>query len=102
VPALIKKWEKKLNVRVDDFGIKKMKTKWGSCNREAKRIWLNLELAKKPPECLEYIVVHEMVHLLERKHNNRFASFMDEYLPKWRFYRDELNALPVKHERWNY
>ena len=102
VPALIEKWEKKLKVRVNEFGIKKMKTKWGSCNREAKRIWLNLELAKKPPECLEYIVVHEMVHLLERRHNGKFTAYMDEYLPKWRFYKEDLNRLPVKQETWNY
>ena len=102
VPALIEKWEKKLGVKVNEFGIKKMKTKWGTCNREAKRIWLNLELAKKPPEYLEYIVVHEMVHLLERNHNDIFTAYMNEYLPKWRFYKEELNRLPVKHESWNY
>jgi predicted metal-dependent hydrolase len=102
LPTLIEKWEKKLNVKVNEFGIKKMKTRWGTCNREAKRIWLNLELAKKTPECLEYIVVHEMIHLLERKHNDIFAANMNEYLPKWRFYKDELNRFPVKHENWNY
>ncbi len=102
LPALIEKWEKTLNVKVNAFGIKKMKTRWGSCNCEAGRIWLNLELAKKPPECLEYVVVHEMVHLLERKHNETFAAYMNEHLPKWRFYKDELNRLPVKHENWNY
>lgn len=102
VPELIEKWEKKLNVKVNEFGIRKMKTRWGSCNREAKRIWLNLELAKKPPECLEYVVVHEMVHFLERKHNELFTAYMNEYLPKWRFCKDELNRLPVKHESWNY
>jgi len=102
VPVLIEKWEKKLNVKVYEFGIKKMKTRWGSCNREAKRIWLNLELAKKPPECLEYVVVHEMVHFLERKHNDIFTAYMNEFLPKGRFYKDELNRLPVKHETWNY
>jgi hypothetical protein len=102
LPALIEKWEKKLNVNVNEFGIKKMKTKWGTCNRQAKRIWVNLELAKKPPECLEYVVVHEMVHFLERKHNDIFTAYINEYLPKWRFYKDELNRLPVKHENWNY
>ena len=79
-----------------------MKTKWGTCNREAKRIWVNLELAKKPPECLEYVVVHEMIHFLERKHNDLFIAYINEYLPKWRFFKDELNRLPVKHENWNY
>jgi len=102
VPSLIEKWEKKMNVQVCEFGIKRMKTRWGTCNRQAKRIWLNLELAKKPPECLEYIVVHEMVHLLERKHNDRFIALMTEFIPKWRFYKDELNRLPVSHVGWNY
>jgi len=102
VPELIEKWEKKLNIKVNEFGIKKMKTKWGTCNREAQRIWFNLELAKKPPECLEYIVVHEMVHLLERYHNDRFIAYMNQYLPKWKLYREILNRLPVKHENWNY
>jgi predicted metal-dependent hydrolase len=102
VPKMIEKWEKKIGVKCNEFGIKKMRTKWGTCNTEAKRIWLNLELAKKPTECLEYIIVHELVHLLERKHNNRFVSFMDEFMPKWRFYRDELNRLPFRHVDWNY
>lgn len=102
VPSLIEKWKKKMNVQVKEFGIKKMKTKWGTCNRQAKRIWLNLELAKKPAECLEYIVVHEMVHLLERNHNDRFIALMTEFMPKWRFYKDELNRLPVSHVDWHY
>jgi len=72
-----------------------MRTRWGTCNVNARRIWVNLELAKKPPECLEYIVVHEMVHLLERKHNDRYRAFMDLYLPKWRVIKEELNRLPV-------
>lgn len=100
VPQLIEKWEKIMNVKVNEFGIKKMKTRWGTCNPNAKRIWLNLELAKKPPEYLEYIVVHEMVHLLERKHNDIFTAYMDKFLPKWRYYKDGLNRLPVKHEKW--
>lgn len=102
VPQLIEKWEKKMNVKVNEFGIKKMKTRWGTCNPRAKRIWLNLELAKKPPEHLEYVVVHEMVHLLERKHNDNFTAYMDKFMPKWRYYKDGLNRLPVKHEKWNY
>lgn len=102
VPKIIDKWKKKMNVQVKEFGIKKMRTKWGTCNREARRIWLNLELAKKPPECLEYIVVHEMVHLLERNHNDRFVSLLTEFMPKWRFYKDELNRLPISHVDWNY
>jgi predicted metal-dependent hydrolase len=102
VPLLIEKWEKKMHVKVNEFGIKKMKTKWGTCNREAKRIWLNLELVKKPAECLEYIVVHEMVHLKERNHNDRFISLINELMPKWHFYKEELNRSPLRHEHWSY
>lgn len=101
LPALIEKWEKIINVHVNEFRIKKMKTKWGSCNVEARRIWLNLELAKKPFYCLEYVLVHEMVHLLERKHNNKFIVFMDKYLPNWRVYKEELNRLPIKYDNPN-
>lgn len=76
-PELIAKWEKKIGVKSNEFGIKKMRTKWGACNTKAKRIWLNLELAKKPKECVEYIIVHELVHLLERSHNQRYVKLMD-------------------------
>ena len=102
IPKLISKWEKKLGVQSNEYGIKKMKTKWGTCNTEAKRIWLNLELARKPVECLEYIIVHELVHLLERSHNQRFIRYMDDFMPKWQFYRDELNRLPYSHADWDY
>jgi predicted metal-dependent hydrolase len=102
IPDLIASWEKRIGVQVNEFGIKKMKTKWGTCNPDARRIWVNLELAKKPKECLEYIVVHEMVHLLEHHHNERFMALMDDILPKWRSLRDDLNRLPVKHEEWEY
>ena len=102
VPKMIEKWEKKIGVKSNEFGIKKMKTKWGTCNTKAKRIWLNLEIAKKPFECLEYIIVHELVHLLERKHNKKFVKYMNEFMPKWRFYREELNRLPFSHVDWNY
>jgi predicted metal-dependent hydrolase len=102
IPEIIQYWEKKLNVNVNDWRIKRMKTKWGSCNTEAKRIWLNLELAKKPIKCLEYIIVHEMVHLLERHHNKRFLAYMDYYLPKWKHLKDELNRAPVSHSDWKY
>ena len=102
VPRMIEEWEQKIGVKANDFGIKKMRTKWGTCNPEAKRIWLNLELAKKPLECLEYIVVHELVHLLERSHNQTFVKYMDKFMPKWRFYRDELNRLPFRHTDWKY
>lgn len=102
LPEMIAKWEKRMGVEVKEYGIKKMKTKWGTCTREASRIWLNLELAKKPVECLEYIVVHEMVHFFERRHNARFVALMDHFLPQWRVYRDELNRLPVSHVEWGY
>lgn len=102
IPAIIIKWEVILNVKVDDWQIKQMKTKWGSCNIEKKRIWLNLELAKKPENCLEYIIVHEMVHLLERHHNERFLYYMDTHLPNWRQLKKELNKLPVSHFNWSY
>ena len=102
IPDLIALWERRIGVRVNEFGIKKMKTKWGTCNPEAQRIWVNLELAKKPKECLEYIVVHEMVHILESHHNDRFAALMDSFIPQWRSRRDDLNRLPVKHEDWVY
>lgn len=102
VPKYIDKWERKMRVKVSEFGIKKMKTKWGTCNRDAKRIWINLELAKKPLHCLEYIVVHEMVHLLERNHNERFIAYMNKLMPKWRHVKEELNRLPVSHGDWEY
>lgn len=91
LPGIIAKWEKEMNVGVREFGVKRMKTKWGTCNRKARRIWINLELAKKPPECLEYIVVHEMAHLLERYHNDVFYGYMDRFLPNWRIYKGILN-----------
>lgn len=90
IPPLIQKWSVAMGVTVNEWGVKQMKTRWGSCNIKAKRIWLNLELAKKTPQCLEYIVVHELVHLLERQHNNRFRAFMDKFLPNWRLLKDEL------------
>jgi predicted metal-dependent hydrolase len=91
LPVIIARWEKEMKVRVSEFGVKRMKTKWGTCNRKARRIWINLELARKPPECLEYIVVHEMAHLLERYHNDRFYGYMDRFLPQWRIYKGMLN-----------
>lgn len=84
IPLLIAKWEPLMKVKVNEFGIKKMKTKWGTCNILAKRIWLNLELAKRPYQCLEYVVVHEMVHLLERNHTPKFHAFMTQFLPNWK------------------
>jgi hypothetical protein len=99
---LLTKWERKVGVTVTELRIKKMKTRWGSCNAEARRIWLNLELAKKPASCLEYILVHEMVHLTERHHTDRFTKFMDRFMPQWRLRREELNRAPLAHEDWNY
>ena len=102
IPPLLEKWQPVLGVHIAAWGIKKMKTKWGSCNVDARRVWFNLELAKKPPQCLEYIVVHELVHLLQRHHNERFTALMDGYLPDWRSSRDELNRSPLGHESWDY
>jgi len=102
VPPLIAKWEPILGVKVNRLFVQRMKTKWGSCNPCTGSIRLNTELAKKPPECLEYIVVHEMVHLLEPTHNRHFVVLIDQFIPKWQFYRDTLNRLPVRHESWIY
>ena len=102
IPPLVEKWQSALGVAVAGWGIKKMKTKWGTCSVEARRIWLNLELAKKPVQCLEYIVVHELVHLIERHHNDHFISIMDKHLPQWRLHRQELNAAPLAQEVWDH
>jgi len=102
IPPLLEKWQPILGVQVADWGIKKMKTKWGSCNADARRIWLNLELAKKPVQCLEYIMVHELVHLLERRHNDHFTELMDRFMPQWRLYKEALNRLALGHETWGY
>ncbi len=102
IPSIIEKWEKSLNVKVDEWQVKQMKTNWGTCNIEKKRILINLELAKKPLHCLEYVILHEMVHLLERHHNERFLYYMDSFLPNWKQIRTELNKLPVNHADWVY
>ena len=99
---LLEKWRAKIGVPLTHWGVRSMKTKWGSCNIEKGRILLNLELAKKPLHCVEYIVVHELVHLLERHHNERFVAHIDKFMPQWRLHRDELNAFPLKHEQWEY
>ena len=96
------KWQALLNVTPSFVGIKRMKTMWGSCKTDTSRIWINLELVKKPPECLEFIVVHELVHLLERKHNQRFITLMDTHLPNWREHREKLNKMPLAFNRWGY
>ena len=102
IQPLIAKWQRRLGVSVERFGVRKMKTMWGSCAPKTEAILLNLELAKKPPTCLEYIVAHELVHLLEPTHNSRFVALMDQFMPQWRFHREELNRLPVRHEHWGY
>ncbi|WP_395044663.1 M48 family metallopeptidase [Flavobacterium sp.] len=102
IPQLIEKWEPIIGVSVSDWGVKQMKTKWGTCNIDQKRIWINLELAKKPYNCLEYIIVHEMIHLIERHHNENFLAHLDKNLPKWKLFKDELNRLPVSHGEWEY
>jgi len=102
VTPLITKWEPLMGVKVERLFVQRMKTKWGSCTPKSRSIRLNTDLAKKPRECLEYILVHEMVHLLEPTHNARFVSLMDSFVPKWQFYREALNRLPVRHELWDY
>ncbi len=102
VPPLLAQWQPLLGVRVDRFFVQRMKTKWGSCNHKARTIRLNTELAKKPAECLEYVVVHELVHLLEPTHNARFVALMDRFMPRWQFHRQVLNRLPVRREKWSY
>lgn len=100
IADLLPIWETKIGVTANSWGIKKMKTKWGSCNTQAKRIWFNLELAKKSPECLEYILVHELVHLIERYHNERFKVLMDRLLPDWRERKALLNKAPLAYNSW--
>lgn len=102
INALLGFWQEEIGVGVSGWGVKKMKTKWGSCNTQSRRIWLNLELAKKPPECLVYILVHETVHLLERNHNEQFKAYMDKFLPDWRERRNLLNNMPLAHNHWVY
>lgn len=100
--VLLVRWQKKIGVQVSGWGIKRMKTRWGTCNHKASRIWLNLELAKKPEHCLNFIIAHEMTHILERNHNDRFKAYMDTFMPRWRQYKDELNQSVLSHEKWSY
>lgn len=100
IQPFIEKWQKKIGVDLKDWQVKRMRTKWGTCNIEQRRIWLNLELAKKPLHCLEYIIVHELVHFLERHHNDRYVALMDKFLPNWRFCQSELNRLILSYEDW--
>lgn len=102
LPALLAKWQRIMGVSVDRIFVQRMKTKWGSCNPHTRNIRLNTDLAKKPRECLEYLLVHEMVHLIEPTHNERFVALMDQYMPRWKHRRETLNQLPVRQEAWGY
>ncbi len=95
---LLSKWETAIGVKTASWGVRKMRTRWGSCNPKAKRLWFNLELAKKSLDCLEYVVVHELIHLLERRHDARFKELMTKHLPEWRSIRESLNAAPLGQE----
>lgn len=98
---LISAWAEAFGIDAPQWGIKRMKTKWGTCNIEGRRVWLNLELVKKPLHCLEYVIVHELVHFFERNHSDRFVAILEQKLPNWRLIRDELNAAPLAHEEWS-
>ncbi len=100
VEALMAKWQKKIGANVTRWGIKQMKTRWGTCNHDAARILINLELAKKPHACVEYVVVHELLHIIEKKHDTRFVTLITKYLPKWRGAKEELNRFILSYEEW--
>src|SRR5205814_9228466 len=99
-PSLLAKWQSIFGVSASDWRIRRMKTKWGACNIEARRIWINLELAKKPVQCLEYVIAHELAHFMERHHNDRFVAILDRHIPHWRAQRSKLNSAPLAHETW--
>ncbi len=99
--TLVPKWQEVMNIQNVQYQIKEMKTKWGSCKEDENRIWLNLNLIKKPTHCLEYVIVHEMTHLLERSHNERFVAYMDQFLPNWRQYKQELNEFILDYSQWD-
>jgi predicted metal-dependent hydrolase len=101
LPAVISRWEDHIGVRVERSFVQRMKTKWGSSNPRGRTIRLNTDLAKKPPACLEYVVAHEIAHLIVPTHGPRFIELLDRHLPQWRELRDELNRLPVRHEKWD-
>ncbi|WP_440063562.1 M48 family metallopeptidase [Pseudomonas syringae] len=102
LPVLLGKWQPLMGVNVRRILVQRMKTRWGGCNPSTGNIRLNTELAKKPPECLEYILIHELAHLIEPTHSNRFLALMDKFMPHWRQIKDELNRLPVRHEEWDH
>jgi len=99
---LLGKWQKKIGVKTNYWGIRRMKTRWGTCDEKTKRLWFNLELIKKPESCIQYVVVHELIHLIERKHNDKFVGLIDKYLPKWRSEKEDLNQFILAHEEWNH
>jgi|TARA_A100001518_G_C1227078_1_gene78801 hypothetical protein len=98
--SLVSDWAERLGIPEPSLGVKRMKTKWGSCNAGDNRVWLNLELIKKPSECLNYVVLHEMAHLIEPNHGEQFVALLDRYMPNWRNLRDRLNSTPLRHEHW--
>ncbi len=100
VEELIQKWQKKVGVKTNSWGIKQMKTRWGTCNHKTRHVLINLELAKKPIACIEYVVVHELLHIIEKKHDVRFVALMTKYLPKWRSTKEELNRFILSYEEW--
>lgn len=99
---MIAKWERRIGVQASHIGIKQMKTRWGTCNHKHGRILINLELAKKPMHCMEYVVVHELLHLVEKKHSEKFLALMAKHIPKWKSTKDELNGFMLSHEEWKY
>lgn len=101
LPGLLDKWQLIVGAEADTIVVRRMKTKWGTCMPHSRTIWINPELAKKNPRCLEYIVVHELTHLHERSHSQRFIALMDRFLPDWRARRDELNGAPLASEEWH-
>lgn len=102
IPPLLDTWQVALGIDGVAWGVRKMKTRWGSCNPKARRITLNLELVKKPAQCIEYLVVHELAHMIEPSHNDRFIQIMDLHMPLWRMHREALNAEPLAHDTWAY
>ena len=100
LPQKINEWSKVTKIQIEDLRVRRMKTKWGTCNKDKKRIWINLELIKKPTPYLDYVIVHELVHFLERKHNDQFVKYMNKFLPSWRTIKTELNSFILTHESW--
>ena len=100
IPPLVKKWQEKTDIGIDEWRVKDMKTKWGSCTPEKRRIWVNLKLIQKPLHHLEYIILHEILHIEEDEHSKRFENMLDKFMTRWRLYRDELNDFILSYEEW--